>query len=595
MTKMILNDDIHRVSTVLIFLVILLAFGSEAHATAQRMLLMPTGDSIAIAGGGNGKLPAMCLDEHRNSPKGERFFAPVALGSATVIVGAAPPIPLQEAIDRKILKVEGDGDYVSLEVTSLVSEPLAIRVASTSVVVPEDSTDIDDLAGLPFIDQKNPSFSQDELWRESSKAQLIYRGWQENELSNLQSRRVALSYVLKLLDQGWSKEDIITYGKEVKDAGALRDRGWEEGTIRSFSGNLSSILYLLDEDWTENEIKALRGEVTRVVELVVAGWSKNDVGALQVDLPHAVRLAREGWGVDEINSIRHHLDAAAALAEGGLYYDQIQKLGQHIEYSAKLAEWASAHGQDLDGNLLFPLQRITIDGIPLYLLFSPQGEVLYVEGNQNLDEVGIFVRDEMFVRETAQTPGIVLVGEGGQGDFDAAQMTVWAADAGGGGGKTPIEFLSLPAGFPPGDGGNWNYSTRRAENLQVAVKAGSKRSKVVSVSDRGNVTISVSALLIDKWYSFLSAMHVGVKDAEAEPGATTMSRADLESAINRHIQLRIDQEKNSRKMTEPLPEGAADAEFDLDKELTIRTYVEIAPAPLVRFAENSGDGASNGR
>ncbi|NEH49589.1 hypothetical protein GR210_12430 [Rhizobium leguminosarum] len=591
MTRAIQGACNCRASTILIILAFLLFFYAEASATPQRMLLLPTNGFITIGKGGGGKLPAMCLDAHRSSPElGDRFTrAPSVLGSATVSIGGTAPIPLQQAIDQKAIELQGNGFYESVDVVNMTGQPLSIQVPTTSVLAPAKAPDTDDLAGLPLIGKPDAFFSQNELWESSTNTQLERRGWQAAEVAGLTARGVEPTDILQLLDEGSTKSDIVSYGFDAKVVSKLQGLGWNDDDIKSFAGKLSFVDALVEAKWTKAEISAVSGDMATIADLADAGWSSADVRDLKVDPSDALRLVYTGWSLGQINSIKSHVKAATILAERGLSHEQVLGLGQQLGGSANLAEWTSGHGTNAAGGLRFSLQRISNGVSSTYLLFSPVGGILSVIGNRSLDEVGTRIRTLMMFTDQDGPPEIILVGDGTQGDFDAAQMTVLSADAGGGGDKVPIVFTKTPDDFPPnGGGGKWNSSEGPVPYVQMVIGDSGKRSKTIPFLNRGDVKISVSAILIARWYSVLSAMHVGVNDAKADPGIDSMSRVDVETAIDKHIRLRIEQEKQDSNSPGLFSPDAVKAEFNLDKALTVKQYVENSLPPLIRFAAREG-------
>ncbi|EJT06369.1 hypothetical protein [Rhizobium sp. CCGE 510] len=556
----------------------------DADAAAQRMLLLPDGGSITVGAGGTNKIHAMCLDSYRDNPQPEDQFskAPGNLGSATVKVGGAPFIPLQEAIDKNILELHGDGSHGSVAVTSLVSQPLTINIASTSVIAPQDFSKTDDLTNLDLINQQNPSFSQDQLWETTHQARLTHYGWQDQEFAEVLDGGFSAEDILPLHDAGWTKNEIISLGDEIRLAMALSELGWDKDSIKNFSGSLLPIIGLTRAQWTKDEIEGLKDDINTVADLAMTGWTREDVKSVENNVPQAARLARVGWTVDEVKLIQTHIDAAVELAEAGLSAEQVYRVRNHIEDSAKLAQWTVLKGQNSSDGRLFSLQRVLVDGLSNYILFSSDHSALYVEGNHNLNEVGIRIREVGIAADDSRSPQVILIGDGQQRDFDAVQMTVLTTDAGGGGAKVPLAFVGLPDDFPPGGGGGWNYSEKTPDDLPIAYYASGKRSKLLKFLNRGEISISVSAFVVSKWQSLLAAMSIGVEDAKDEPGASTMSRDDLEESINRHIQKRINQEKVERNIT-TLPPDAAIVEFNLDSVLSSRRYVEIFPMSSPKF------------
>lgn len=157
-----------RVASVILSLVSILTFGQIDQALAeiyQRMLLVP--GNVTIAGGGGGNIPARCLDLFSKTPRRDLAFQTALVGSANtqVRVGNGAPIPMQDAINRKLVALEGDGlSHEKLRVRNLTNETLQIVTSGLTILAPDNSYPSEDLADvLPQLAQA-ASGDQFEIW-----------------------------------------------------------------------------------------------------------------------------------------------------------------------------------------------------------------------------------------------------------------------------------------------------------------------------------------------------------------------------------------------------------------------------------------------
>jgi hypothetical protein len=170
-------------ATLVFFFALIGALSPDSY---QRMLLMAS--NVTIIAGGGGEIPTRCLDLFSHGPKpGLHYqFALAGSNNTQVKIGNSPPIPLQDALDRKLLAIDGadDGGFTKLKVTNLTTQPLQIVTSDLTVIAPDNtypSEDIIDIFSalasrkspeLPFLDPNRlKNLSPSQLQREMRLAE----------------------------------------------------------------------------------------------------------------------------------------------------------------------------------------------------------------------------------------------------------------------------------------------------------------------------------------------------------------------------------------------------------------------------------------
>ena len=138
-----------RICVIAIFSLLCIA---TADAKMQRMML--TQQSFSIGAGNKQSATAICLDESGDSPAAGADYssAPANLGKVRITAPGLPVMSLQEAIDKKILRVSGNGSYESLDFQSLLpAGDIKVSVPRNSVVAPDATYETADLIGFPEL------------------------------------------------------------------------------------------------------------------------------------------------------------------------------------------------------------------------------------------------------------------------------------------------------------------------------------------------------------------------------------------------------------------------------------------------------------
>lgn len=582
---------------------------SPAVAAAQRMLVLATAGSVTIGPGGSNDLPARCLDSYRSSPGGQDRFvaAPASLGSTTVRVGNAQPVPLQSVLDDGRLSVFGAGtEYVSVQ--NNTTDTIALSVPSASVLAPDSAPETDDLTGLSFIGSTNSDIDQLDLWNASNAQQLAFWG-----LENRPDLAESLEEVRILATAGWTSQQIRQFNDlyiavelyrkgltpekiialpDPRQTVRLMDAGWTYDQAASLDGDIESKVWLASRGWSFENVSSFTGDLAGAARLAYLGLTYEEIAAVPPaeygQTEGRLRLARYGWAEDEIGSLQGNLLVAANLVRRGISRDILLYLGANTDGLEAIAEWSDlqlAAGPGLTPPTV-PILRLTTGEVPTYVALFPGFGAAEVTGNHNLDKL---VNVLKYYATDGVGPPVLMLGEGSSGDFDAARLTMIAAASGGGGSKIPVTFAAAAGGFPPSGGSGGPFGVNQPSNPFPPIKSENGRhSQTIDFVRRGTVTIAVEASLIDAWYAMLPAMYLGVEDAKNDSGATTLPAADVIAMIERTIDQHVQAEK-ARQGIRSLRDGAVDSTSDIADQLSRRQYVEIEVAPakfvLVAFHE----------
>jgi hypothetical protein len=141
--------------------------------TYQRMLLVP--GNVTIASGGGGEIPSRCLDKFSDAPTQGLGYQAALVGSSNtqVRIGNRASVPIQEAINRKLIAIEGNGfGFTKLRVRNLTNERMQIITSGLTILSPDNSYPSEDLAGILPDLAKAATEHNSKIWqlRESQAA-----------------------------------------------------------------------------------------------------------------------------------------------------------------------------------------------------------------------------------------------------------------------------------------------------------------------------------------------------------------------------------------------------------------------------------------
>jgi hypothetical protein len=110
------------------------------------MILAP-GNYTLGGGGSNDEVEAYCIDKFLPQPdQGTSLsFAPAGYGAAFVTVEGESPISLSDAIQKKVLVLEGTDDWTRLSVRNLSDKKIALDIRSPALVAQNDTYGTDDI------------------------------------------------------------------------------------------------------------------------------------------------------------------------------------------------------------------------------------------------------------------------------------------------------------------------------------------------------------------------------------------------------------------------------------------------------------------
>lgn len=459
---------------------------------------------------------------------------------------------LQTALNQGIVGISGTGDYENVRFESLISQPIAVEIARTSIIAPTDNSETSDLANLPLVNTTSPDLDQDVVWEASGKAQLSSKGWTEAEIE----------------DAGGDPDSILSFYRE----------GWSTNEIKGLGPALVSVSYLLDDGWTKAEVQKISApDLPDVADLADAGWSASQVQNLSIDIADAASLARSGWGAKEVASLGENSAPALALSKMGLSPEDIQSLGNNMTDAVAVADWTtSANSANISNTSFYTVLRIKQSEAARYFLFTPKGSATAALGNTDLDTLATRIRDDEADSNSGASLKVVISGQGDQADFDAVQMTLADVDAGGGRGLVPLQFAGAPPDFPPRNGGGkWDEYRGPSDDIPVAYFPDGRRTKRVPFLTRGDVLLTAQAFFYEKWPSILAYMRLGVRDAETSPGAATLPADQVLHLVEDRIDARLQSAKKAEALIGSFPDGAFTSETTIDKATSVRRYAEI--------------------
>jgi hypothetical protein len=154
---------------------------NDADAATQRMFLPM--QSFVIPPAGVKRAPAFCLDVKSDEPEKGATFTSVPTDIADISVNASGrEMTLQEAINSKILRVQGNGGFHSLDFKSLdPSAKITVTIRKPSAILPDASYNADDLrhSSLFSANSGKKPLSQIDIWDRRAKEQLRATGLSE--------------------------------------------------------------------------------------------------------------------------------------------------------------------------------------------------------------------------------------------------------------------------------------------------------------------------------------------------------------------------------------------------------------------------------
>ena len=117
--------------------------GGPAAALTQRMVMAP--GCYTLAPGKSVDVAPYCLDEERQAPASGSILAkaPTALGKAAVRLDDGATVPLEEALARYLVQIEGLGDFSHVRIVNRSGAMVEICIDRPTVVMAADGSATD--------------------------------------------------------------------------------------------------------------------------------------------------------------------------------------------------------------------------------------------------------------------------------------------------------------------------------------------------------------------------------------------------------------------------------------------------------------------